>query len=85
MWWHHVVVLTQGGIPNQDPVSGSRWKKANPDKVKAEEQRYKTRTAQSPQPPPEQETIALISIFVIIFLALSALRNPLVLDSFCIT
>ena len=29
-----------------------RWKKANPDKVKAQKQRYRTRRAQSPQPPP---------------------------------
>ena len=28
-----------------------RWKKANPDKVKAQKQRYRTRRAQSPQPP----------------------------------
>ena len=29
-----------------------RWKKANPDKVKAQKQRYRTRRAQSPQLPP---------------------------------
>ena len=28
-----------------------RWKKANPDKVKAQKQQYRTRRAQSPQPP----------------------------------
>ena len=29
-----------------------RWKRANPEKVKAQKQRYRARRAQSPQPPP---------------------------------